>query len=205
MPKKNAPKAVKQLSGRFHAGNIRRMCRGFEPPLIEPPEWEDPEVWDNRLDWIEGSLFDIRVDSISVSRRGETAFLGVNSRKVAIQDKIEPNENGVWFLHAGMYHMASMEKLNFPQNVYGCVHPRKTLSNQNAILVTTSIGNGYSGWLDAAIYVPFGYTVEIERGARYIAIEVGVFAETDPEELDPNMGVWKDKRVTEVSGEMRGY
>lgn len=179
------------------ASQIRELI--INSSLISKPVYDSDREWQERVDFIEGSQYDLTIDRLFTRSMGvvKAPFIGRKSREGAKLEEIAPfydegRDEMVWELKPGFnnsYVGMTGELVNFPPNVAGVLSARSTCFIEGLYPGVTWIAPGYSGKLRFGL-AAFD-TVGVGRGARVISLHVLRFDKTiTVEDVDAYRGVW---------------
>jgi len=179
------------------ASQIRELI--INSKLISKPVYDSEEEWIQRIDFIEGSTFDLTIDRLFTRSMGvvKVPFIGRKGREGAKLEEIAPEfdeerDEMVWELKPGFnnsYIAMTGELVNFPAGVAGVLAARSTCFLNGLYPGVTWIAPGFSGKLRFGL-APSD-TVRIGRGARVISLHVMHFdKEITAEDVDAYKGVW---------------
>ena len=194
--------------GLLSAGLIRKLIN--ELAFISQPPYDSKEEWDKRVEFIEGSQFDLTTSRLFIRKPNQSPpFMGRYSRELGDLEEIAPQYNEfrkeyTWVLEAGKHYVAMTgEIVTMPPTLKGILRPRSSDFIMGLYPGVTDISPGFSGMLRFGLYA--SETCEIGRGSRQITMAV-VTIEGD-EETDTYQGIWGksggsvDKITTEDGGE----
>ena len=179
------------------ASQIRELI--INSKLISKPVYDSEEEWIQRIDFIEGSTFDLTIDRLFTRSMGvvKVPFIGRKGREGAKLEEIAPEfdeerDEMVWELKPGFnnsYIAMTGELVNFPAGVAGVLAARSTCFLNGLYPGVTWIAPGFSGKLRFGL-APSD-TVRIGRGARVISLHVMHFDEGITEvDVGLYKGIW---------------
>ena len=179
------------------ASQIRKLIESDN--LISKPVYDSEDDWAQRIDFIEGSSFDLTIDRLFTRSMGvvKVPFIGRKSREGAKLEEISPiydeeRDEMVWELKPGFnnsYVGMTGELVNFPANVAGVLSARSTCFLNGLYPGVTWIAPGFSGKLRFGLNP--SDTVRVGRGARVISLHVMHFDEgITAEEVHTYKGIW---------------
>lgn len=166
--------------------------------LYDFEEWAIEQQFINQLNHIEGSAFDLRIDSIAVRDvSNKPSFIGTNNRKSHTWRKQVPriptDEGPAWILTPGSYLCQTMEVIHMPAGrvspllsaFYADLFPRVTLFENDATATFGTFPSGFSGRVKFHLRVHNEDGITLVRGARVITI---AFCTHLGEAVDPYKG-----------------
>jgi len=179
------------------ASQIKKLIE--EEHLISRPVYDSEDDWAQRIDFIEGSTFDLTIDRLFTRSMGvvKVPFIGRKSREGAKLEEIAPvyddeRDEMVWELKPGFnnsYIAMTGELVNFPWYIAGVLAARSTCFLNGLYPGVTWIAPGFSGKLRFGL-APSD-TVRIGRGARVISLHVMHFDEgITKKDVGLYKGVW---------------
>jgi deoxycytidine triphosphate deaminase len=152
---------------------------------------------------------------------GYSSFIGLNKRSLPTIDPmptIDPSHlakrleatDSVYRLYEGFYLCRTIETITPPRWLMAELCERTSIFRAGAIVRSTRVPAGYSGQITAALHVPLGCTLTLEKGARFLSV---AFALSVTLKLDDNYepvmplqmsldggdnytGVWSQDKVT---------
>ena len=179
------------------ASQIRELI--VNSNLVSKPVYDSDSEWQERIDFIEGSQYDLTIDRLFTRSMGavKVPFIGRKSREGAKLEEITPEydeerDEAVWELKPGFnnsYIAMTGELVNFPAGVAGVLAARSTCFLNGLYPGVTWIAPGFSGKLRFGL-APSD-TVRIGRGARVISLHVMHFDKgITKEDVGLYKGVW---------------
>lgn len=147
--------------------------------LISKPLYNSEDEWRERINFIEGSQFDLTLDILyrPILKRF-TPFIGRYSRETPGLEEVESafspvRKEDIWKLAPGYYIGVTGETVTLPSWVKGFLGARTSCFMCGAVPNVTFVNPGFSGILR------FGFMLhnymEIGKGARVITINLGIF------------------------------
>lgn len=231
------------------AQTIRRLIAELDPPLIcfmgegkwamdAPVDREEYEQLREQQDAlktgrIEGSCYDLTLESIHQCERHKVPFLGRERRIIPTVEnmpfvtKLATPET--WLLESSTFYLLqSAETINMPPWLMGIAHMRTTEFRSGADVACSFVKPGYRGRITVGMTFPQGL-IEIQKGFRFASIAFSHFEsdwiagellqelknktnhdepmtlEEISAETDPYTGIWSGTKITTDGLEERGY
>lgn len=118
---------------------------------------KDEDIQPNAVDLRLGKVFKIRDALFEIDCDNNKVHRG--------SDKIEPDENGFWYLEPGSYEIIMENIITVGEDEAGWVITRSTL-NRNGCFITSGLyDSGYNGVMAGVMHVTGG-PIKIQKGTR---------------------------------------
>ena len=127
-------------------------------------------------DCIQPNAVDLRLKSLHRinTKDGCNLFNGVKSFRERVE--VEPDDNGMLHLEAGIYDMLTQHEVKVPEGAAGWLIIRSTLARNGLLLGNGLYDAGYDGLVGGILHVPGPTAIEVgSRVAQFIMVQ----AETD--------------------------
>ena len=181
--------------------------------LITRPDYNSDEEWQERVDFIEGSQFDLTLDTIFLPvLKRFTPFIGRYSRETPGLEEVESayspvRKEEIWKLAPGYYIGTTGETVSLPFWMKGLLGARTSCFMCGVIPEVTFVNPEFSGLLRFGLDV-HNY-VEIGKGARVITLNFDIFdlfqkydekylleLTKHGDKVQPYKGIWTGSKVS---------
>lgn len=187
------------------AANIEQLI--WNNNLITKPDYFTDEAWSDRVKDIEGSQFDLTIETLYAHSPSSSPHLGRYSRdtgrlvEVGTLSLTSIDEEG-WILYPDTHYIGlTGETVNFPINLRGRLAGRSSDYVIGIYPGVTNISPGYSGKLKFGLYV--GTRTKLGKGARIITMTVepivnllDIISAAKGSDIQPYGGIWGGSKVT---------
>lgn len=172
-----------------------------------------------RMGFIEGSSFDLRVDKVFELDQVNIPFIGIETRVSSELNELLPIDFQTcdnlhykitsekkekltkgWYLPSGYYVLTTLEFLNTPREILGVINPRRTYIISGCPVICTMVSPGYRGLLAVGIHVINKAGLHLECGSNIVSCRFGVF---DSPFTDSYAGIYGGSKV-QTDGVERG-
>ena len=170
--------------------------------LIEKPcDWSD-EKWEERVDNVEGGVYDLALGKLFdyvYDNGSKMPFIKEDGRLLAGMTE-RPANNNDWHLYPGEpVWLQSAETVKLPDNIHGYIITRTSSFRAGVIITGTQVHPFYNGKITVLAYNTLPIPVIVGKFARLFSVK---FTQTETE--TGYRGIWGGEKTT-TDGVERPY